>query len=259
MGVKQAHEIWSKEGTLTLLRKGGRFIETREWQLPVLDRLCLHLSNRQLQRRIVNENSLDDMLDTIGTYYRPQGAYRGFGPYRSLRARQTRTELRSMAEVVKAHDPDTILEIGTSKGGSLYMWVRSAVPDFAISLDIDHHGRKPLFKEYCNVTGTDLRCITGDSRADATFDAVADALDGTSVDFLYIDGDHSYSAVRQDFERYTSFLAVDGIVGMHDIGDETTGVPRFWDELTSRPNVQTDTIGDEQGLSGIVRFDPDSE
>lgn len=255
--VKQARDIWSEEGLYTFLSRTGRFIERRGGQLPVLNQLCLHLSRRQLRGCIENERTLDDILDTIGTYYQPEGSYRGFGRYRSMRAKQTRTELRQIAEVVKNHEPDTILEIGVAQGGSLYTWVRNTAPNRAISVDIDHDGREPLFAEFCKPTATDLYCITGDSSADATVSVVDDTLDGDSIDFLYIDGDHSYSAVRQDFERYTTFLADDGLVGMHDIGNENTGVPRFWDELKSRSDVQTETIGDEQGLSGIVRFNSD--
>lgn len=254
--VKQARDVWSEEGMYTFLSRTGRFMETRGGRLPVFNRLCLDLSRRQLRQCIESERTLDDILDTIGTYYHPRGTYRGFGHYRSLRARQTRTELRQMAEVVKNQKPDTILEIGVAQGGSLYTWVRHAAPSRAVSVDIDHNGREPLFAEFCKPTATDLYCITGDSSADATVSMVDDTLDSDPIDFLYIDGDHSYSAVRQDFERYTTFLADDGIVGMHDIGNEDTGVPRFWDELKSRPNVQAETIGDERGLSGIVRLNP---
>jgi len=36
------------------------------------------------------------------------------------------------------------------------------------------------------------------------------------IDFLFIDGDHSYDGVKKDFELYTQILNDDGIVVIHD-------------------------------------------
>ncbi len=36
------------------------------------------------------------------------------------------------------------------------------------------------------------------------------------LDFLFIDGDHEYMAVMRDFEQWTRFLKVGGILAMHD-------------------------------------------
>jgi len=36
------------------------------------------------------------------------------------------------------------------------------------------------------------------------------------IDFLFIDGDHNYNIVLQDYEQWTPFLKVGGVLGMHD-------------------------------------------
>lgn len=36
------------------------------------------------------------------------------------------------------------------------------------------------------------------------------------IDFLFIDGDHSYDGVKKDFELYTSILTKNGVVVIHD-------------------------------------------
>jgi len=53
------------------------------------------------------------------------------------------------------------------------------------------------------------------------------------IRLLFIDGDHSYEAVRQDFELWTPFLIRGGILCLHDVGG-WPGVTQFHDELAQR-------------------------
>jgi hypothetical protein len=80
--------------------------------------------------------------------------------------------------------------------------------------------------------------IFGDSHNPATVEKLLRRLAGRRVDLLFIDGDHAYESVRQDFELYAPLTQ--HIVAFHDmIGTE--GVARFWNELVaaekSRPFV----------------------
>jgi predicted O-methyltransferase YrrM len=45
---------------------------------------------------------------------------------------------------------------------------------------------------------------------------VVDKFEDNSIDFIYIDGDHSYNAVKQDLEMYLPKLKDNGIIGGHD-------------------------------------------
>jgi predicted O-methyltransferase YrrM len=45
---------------------------------------------------------------------------------------------------------------------------------------------------------------------------VADKFEDNSMDFIYIDGDHSYDAVKQDLEMYLPKLKDNGVIGGHD-------------------------------------------
>lgn len=38
-----------------------------------------------------------------------------------------------------------------------------------------------------------------------------------NVDFLFIDGDHTYTGVKQDFEMYSQLVSDGGIIAFHDI------------------------------------------
>ena len=69
-----------------------------------------------------------------------------------------------------------------------------------------------------------------------TFDeACADFADG-SIDLLHIDGSHHYEDVKNDFTRWRSKVAANGVVFFHDVGRELLlGKPMgshiFWQEL----------------------------
>jgi len=57
--------------------------------------------------------------------------------------------------------------------------------------------------------------------------------DGSPIRLLFIDGDHSYKATKADFEAWNPYLAPDGLVAFHDVGDSWPGVTRFFEETTA--------------------------
>lgn len=77
--------------------------------------------------------------------------------------------------------------------------------------------------------------IAGDSSSKSTQELLEKALDGRHVDLLFIDGDHSYKGVKQDFCTYSHFVKEGGLVVFHDIVDHTevpsVGVLKLWKEI----------------------------
>lgn len=59
------------------------------------------------------------------------------------------------------------------------------------------------------------------------------------IDFLFIDGDHSYMAVLRDFEQWTRFLPVGGVLAMHDSRMGRPWGPKFHTgpSMVARDNV----------------------
>ena len=51
------------------------------------------------------------------------------------------------------------------------------------------------------------------------------------VRLLFIDAEHTYSAVKQDFELWTRFLIVNGVVVFDDVTNQYPGVLQFYEEL----------------------------
>ena len=72
-----------------------------------------------------------------------------------------------------------------------------------------------------------------------SFDAIADVPD--SVDFIFIDGDHSYQGITRDWELYAGKLIQGGLIALHDTTappgqpeKEVLGSVRFFNEVISK-------------------------
>lgn len=115
-----------------------------------------------------------------------------------------------------------------------------------MTADLDPGGKTRLFPHFA--PDAMIVPLKADSHAEETRDAVEAALDGHAVDFVYIDGDHSYEGVKRDFESYVSLVADDGIVGLHDIDNPNTGISRFWAELGEC--YRTEIVGDGDYKNG---------
>lgn len=161
----------------------------------------------------------------------------------TIRPLQDRFEFVGLANILATQPPKTMLEIGTYRGGTLFVFARLAQPDATlISLDLPNSRfgnlsrrlQEPLFRRF--VRGKQqLLLLRQDSHAEETRCKVKQCLD-RPLDFLFIDGDHSYDGVKADFEMYSPFVRSGGMIAFHDIAHIPTdfGVNRFWNEIKSR-------------------------
>ncbi len=164
----------------------------------------------------------------------------------ALGAIQIPDELAELYETVKQLKPVNIMEIGSEAGGTFYLWCRLA-SGLKISLDLPTGSsgsgrfadsqalleRTAKFKSW----GKDVHVITRDSHEQTAWHDTADLLRDKNLDFLFIDGDHSYEGVKMDYHDYKGFVRIGGLIGFHDINDteyhRTRGcyVAKFWQEL----------------------------
>jgi predicted O-methyltransferase YrrM len=139
------------------------------------------------------------------------------------RASQDKFELWQLLEILDRKAPKSILEIGVHTGQMLAT-LGSAFPKAGlVGVDNDYKLTYEMFHG-----------IKGDSHEQAVFDQVAEACG--SVDFLFIDGDHAYQGVKQDYEMYRKLVVPGGIIAFHDIMRPSglfdgVEVREFWDEI----------------------------
>lgn len=173
---------------------------------------------------------------------------------------QKRAELRGLVDRVAELDARAVLEIGTAHGGTLFALTQAAADDaILVSVDLPREGyrrtRAPLYRSFARERQK-VRLVRADSHRDETVAAVRSALDGRRVDFLLIDGDHSYEGVRRDFELYAPLVRDGGLIAFHDIvegpPENVGGVPRFWREVRALAADAEELVDDPaQGGLGI--------
>jgi cephalosporin hydroxylase len=166
---------------------------------------------------------------------------------------QVRPEIRGCLEEVAALRPRTVIEIGTAGGATLYLWTRIADPE-ALIISIDLPGgpfgggyslhRVPVYRSFAR-PGQTIHLLRADSHAPATLARVKRLLAGRRVDYLFIDGDHTYDGVSRDWAMYSPLVRSGGLVAFHDIVTRSVGVRRLWQELRcaypSREYVEADS------------------
>jgi cephalosporin hydroxylase len=160
-----------------------------------------------------------------------------------LRPTQNTEEILWLLERLEQLRPRTVVEIGTDEGGTLFLWTRVAAPDAVlVGVDTRPIGVFGRFSPYAIVRRGLARrsqrvelAMPSDSQSPATVDRVRGLTDGRPVDFLFIDGDHSYEGVKRDFELWSPLVRSGGIIALHDMKpDHPDGVPRLWAELHDR-------------------------
>lgn len=160
-----------------------------------------------------------------------------------LKPTQSTEEILWLLGIVRDLQPKTIVEVGTAEGGTLFLWTRVAPLDARlVAVDIRPLGLLGRWSAYAIVRRGLARhrqridlVMPVDSQSQATVDRVKELLDHRRVDFLFIDGDHSYAGVRADFELWSPLVRSRGIVAFHDVRpDHPEGVPQLWAELKER-------------------------
>ena len=161
----------------------------------------------------------------------------------SIKTFQVRYEITKLLRILKDFKPKIILEIGTAGGGTLFLFTKIANPEATI-ISVDLPGgyfgggyakwKIPLYKSFAKKRQK-IHLVRANSHNPNTFELVKNILDGKMVDFLFIDGDHTYEGVKRDFNIYSSLVKEGGIIAFHDIAKHShesgCTVDKFWNEI----------------------------
>ena len=175
-------------------------------------------------------------------YLKPQTKLRKNG------SMQIPLEIENLQLSVANQQPKIIVEIGTANGGTLSRWFEIPSVEIVISIDlpIGIHGGQGFEErtyvisdalEQANLTNKKFFAINGNSKDYYIVERLREILNGEKIDFLFIDGDHTYEGVKGDYELYEQFLNENSIVGFHDIinseyhAEHNCFVSTFWSEI----------------------------
>ncbi len=163
-----------------------------------------------------------------------------------LRPLQRPAEIRDLLGILSARKPAVIVEIGTASGGNLFLFTRVAAEDaLIVSIDLPAgrfgggypRWRTPLYRAFAR-PHQKVHLIRGDSHAPETVAKLTAILRGRKIDFLFVDGDHTYPGVSQDFNLYYPFVHQGGVIAFHDIVEHSSetqcNVHRFWQQIKAR-------------------------
>jgi predicted O-methyltransferase YrrM len=170
-----------------------------------------------------------------------------------IRPMQVRSELRSLLELLAREPPRAVVEVGTGRGGTLFLFAAVAQPD-ALLISIDAAQAEGVFggrraykrraRLYRALGTPDQRVvfIPADSHQQQTRRMVEDELGGRPVDLLFIDGDHTRAGVEADFRQYSPLVREGGLVAVHDIApgpvELVGGVPDFWPHIRDGDSLE---------------------
>lgn len=164
-----------------------------------------------------------------------------------IRPMQIEQEFEEFVEFVKERNIRVCVEIGTAKGGTLFL-LSKILPDNALIVSIDLNGwpwsgtyapwRKFIYKSFSKKSQR-IFLLRGKSQSEKIINKAKKILGDLKIDLLFIDGDHSYKGVKEDFEKYFNLVKNNGIIALHDILLEKTidnegGVSFFWKELQAK-------------------------
>jgi predicted O-methyltransferase YrrM len=160
-----------------------------------------------------------------------------------IRPIQVKEEITQLLELLRKREPRILMEIGTALGGTLFLFCQIAANDATIiSIDLPHgrfgggypSWKIPLYKAFAKA-GQRMYLLRADSHNPDTLRVVREILKDRRLDFLFIDGDHTYEGVKKDFEMYSPLVRRGGIIAFHDIVEHPPEVgcevSRFWREI----------------------------
>lgn len=146
--------------------------------------------------------------------------------------------------------PKNIMEIGSFYGGTLWFWLTHSVGfNKVITLDYPVPPSDGRYEEMMKcrsqwdswtkqVGVKEFHNVIGDSTSQESKNKVNSIIKEGELDFLFIDGGHTYDVVKSDYETYSKYVRKGGIIAFHDvIGLEE--VRQYWNELKQgKPYVE---------------------
>lgn len=149
-------------------------------------------------------------------------------------ATQKQEELEMLIKILRRRKLLTILEIGSGRGGTLYVWMQVAEKNATvITLDkkIVIQTKKIIKEKHRN---QNIHLVEKDSHLKNTKLFIQSIIKNKKIDLLFIDGDHTYKGVKNDWDLYSPLVKKGGLIVFHDINKhdkKSCKVEKFWQQI----------------------------
>jgi len=164
--------------------------------------------------------------------------------------------------------PSKVIEIGSMYGWSLQHFIHygeEGMKVLAIDLPVrnfvgpndwrvekQERNYREEWPKWAKAKKAKLYLIPDSSQKQSTLDQAKTIFNNELIDFLFIDGDHTYNGVKKDYEMYSLLVRPGGIIAFHDIGmNEEGGVSRLWDEIKHKHTSFKEFLLDNKQEKGI--------
>lgn len=161
---------------------------------------------------------------------------------------QNVNEFTELLKEFKKLQVTKFIEIGSLYGWSLQHFIHySNEGSTAISIDLpvrhfvgpydwrvekQEFNYKNVWPVWAKEKSCKLYLLPTISYNEETLQKVKTILKDDFIDFIFIDGDHRYDAIKKDYEMYEPLVRPGGVIAFHDIGkNEEGGGNRFWNEI----------------------------
>jgi len=169
------------------------------------------------------------------------GGYQLWDGYRT-HLMQSPWELSDFIFALKKHEQDNgiklkrFLEVGFASGANNTILHKFFEFEHIVGIDL-FTSALDGFNLNANMVRKNLVLITGDSVADRT-KQLTEMLG--PYDLVFIDANHTYEYVKQDFQNYSQYLDKGGVIAFHDVDcPDWPGINKFWNELKELGKYET--------------------
>ncbi len=177
--------------------------------------------------------------------------------------KQVKSEIIRLLNILRKQNLRFILEIGTLKGGTLFLLSKiSSKNALIISLDLPggkYGGGYSILKTFLYKSFAlhqqKIHLIRANSHHKSTLKIINKILGSNKLDLLFIDGDHTYEGVKKDFNMYYPLVKKSGIIALHDIVphsiESEVKVFKFWNEIKDKFDYEEIIEDWDQKWAGI--------
>ncbi len=134
---------------------------------------------------------------------------------------QNESEFKGLLDLLSRHAPLVGAEIGTCRCGSLFM-LSHYLPTLKKMIAVDMIFRQSTKYRHYQRKDQNVIFIEGVSTSRFTQKTMAGVLQEKELDFLFIDGDHSFDGCLRDFLLYSKYVRENGFIIFHDIVEDMT-------------------------------------